>query len=203
MKIIEIKTEEDIKRQNYNNFGKIVSSLKLTSSRSEYIFDIILKYRSKTKKTVKLRFKDFKMVKYFISKHSKVNFRNKNMNLKNIFGLLILIIVFSLPVAPVLSAEEPSQDYSVCIDSMVVAEGDASPDCNLLSIPAREVEDPFIQAISYFNSKMNVILLENIVSQYEYYDVPFYIYESFMNSVSKEEYWKECIEGFYNYSIVY
>ena len=113
-------------------------------------------------------------------------------------GILIIYILFILTVYS--SAE---QTYNSCVDKTVVTQTDTDPACNLLSIPAKEVTDPYVFAVSYFNSRLNLILRENVVSEFAYYDVPYYIYKSFMNAGSKESYWKNCIKDIYNYDVVY
>ena len=155
------------------------------------------------KTLIKFMFNDFKMVKYFISKLSGASFRANNMKIKDIFGVSIILIFFLLATTSLGLSDPRPGEYFNCIDSEIIAEQGINENCDILSIPAREVEDPYIFAISYFNSKMNVIVDENLVSQYEYFEVPFYIYESFMNAVSKEDYWNRCINGVYDYRLVY
>ena len=116
-------------------------------------------------------------------------------------GTLILFSILSLNSYSL--ALEDNGSHVECIDDRVVTEEDENPECNLLSIPAREVTDPYVFAVSYFNYKMNIILRENIVSEFAYYDVPFYIYKSFMNSDSKEIYWEYCIKDVYKYELIY
>ena len=203
MKIIEIKTVDHIKKQKYHELGRIVSAGESQVSSDVYTYDIILEKKRDNKNLIKFRFNDFKMVKYFISKLSGAHFRANIMRIKDIFGVSIILIFFLFITTSIAISDPQPHDFSECIDSQIIAEQGINEDCNILSIPAREVEDPYVFAISYFNSKMNVIVDENLVSQYEYFDVPFYIYESFMNARSKEEYWKRCINGTYDYRLVY
>ena len=116
------------------------------------------------------------------------------------YGKLILLVLL-LSAANSFALED--QPVPSCRDDRVVTEKDEEPECNLLSIPAREIDDPYVFAASYFNYKMNIILRENVVSEYAYYDVPYYIFKSFMNSDSKESYWKYCIKDKFNYEIIY
>lgn len=114
-----------------------------------------------------------------------------------------IILFFLLFLSVNSSAEQVNESYTECKDGRVVTERDMKPECNLLSIPAREIDDKYIFAASYFNNTMNIILRENLVSEFAYQDVPFYIYKSFMNSDSKESYWENCINEIYDYEIVY
>ena len=115
----------------------------------------------------------------------------------------ILILFILILTAGSSSAQQKNESSAGCSDDSVVTENDKKPECNLLSIPAREVDDEYIYAASYFNSRMNIILRENVVSEFAYSDVPYYIYKSFMNADSKESYWKNCIKDKYAYDFIY
>ena len=72
-----------------------------------------------------------------------------------------------------------------------------------MSFPAVSTDDPYFLAVSYFNSKMNLIVKENYVSQYEYIGVPFPIYKSFVYSANKKDYFENCIKDRYDALKVY
>jgi len=116
-------------------------------------------------------------------------------------GILFLFILLLTSVYA--NAGEADESYTSCRDDTVVTEVDTNPECNLLSFPAREIDDPYVFAASYFNYKMNIILRENVVSEFAYLDVPYYIYKSFMNADSKETYWENCIKDKYNRELIY
>lgn len=116
----------------------------------------------------------------------------------------ILLFCFFLTVSTQLMAEELSGDYTTdCVDESIISEEDRSPDYNLLSFPAVSTDDPYIVAASYFNSKLSVIVREDFVSQYEYSNVPYYIYKSFINSGSVKDYYNRCIKNVYESVKVY
>ena len=122
------------------------------------------------------------------------------MKIKVTAILVFFTVVCSTGSASAGQLREPGAG---CKNDSVLSEKDTEPEYNLLSIPAREVNDPYILAVSYFNSVMNVILRENVVSEFSYSGVPYYIYKSFINAESKESYWKNCIKDIYDYEIIY
>ena len=112
--------------------------------------------------------------------------------------IILPIIFFIFSVSNV-----KSENNFPCIDEEILTETEKSPDYNLLSFPAVSTDDPYFLAVSYFNSKMNLIVKENYVSQYEYLGVPFPIYKSFLYSADKKDYFEKCIKDRYDALKVY
>ena len=96
-----------------------------------------------------------------------------------------------------------SQDNLLCIDEQILSEPEKSPGHNLLSFPAVPTDDPYFIAASYFNNKMNIIVKEDYVSQYEYLGVPYTVYKSFLNSELKNDFFEKCIKDRYDALKVY
>jgi len=111
---------------------------------------------------------------------------------------LLIIFLFLTTAAQADSGSNP-----LCIDEQILSEPEKSPAYNLLSFPAESTGDKYVIAISYFNNKMNIIVRENYVTQYEYSAVPFTVYKSFLYSEKKKDFYKKCIKDHYEVSKVY
>ena len=96
-----------------------------------------------------------------------------------------------------------SQDNLSCVNEEILSEAEKNPGYNLLSFPAVSTDDPYFLAASYFNNKMNIIVKEDYVSQYEYLGVPYAVYKSFLNSEVKKDYFEKCIMDRYDALKVY
>ena len=101
------------------------------------------------------------------------------------------------------AAHADSVNNPLCIDEQILSEPEKTPAYNLLSFPAESTGDKYVIAISYFNNKMNIIVRDNYVTQYEYSGVPFKVYKSFLYSVDKKEFYRKCIKDHYEVLKVY
>ena len=81
VKPIEIKSEEDIKKFNYYKLGKVISKKEFTKLENGYLFEVTISSSVITDRIYKIRFCDLKLMKFFISKLSKANFKRKRMGL--------------------------------------------------------------------------------------------------------------------------
>ena len=204
MKLKEIKDEDDIRRINYYLLGKIVSRHYPFPEENPGLIDLEVTRTGNSKDPFLFRFYDNKLVQYFITKLSQANFKRERMKIK--YGMkTALIIILFITASLSLSAGLSHADYAAdCVNEKVLSENEKTPDYNFLSFPAIEVvDDPHILAISYFNSRLSIIVRENYVTQYEYLSVPYYIYKSFINSPSKNDYYKLCIKNVYESEKIY
>ena len=123
------------------------------------------------------------------------------MEIKYCMKALLIFLLFIICLFA--ETKVNSADNSLCIDEQILSEPERSPRYNLLSFPAVSTDDPYIIAASYFNNKMNIIVRENYVTQYEYSGVPYPVYKSFLNSEVIKEYFENCIKDYYEVSKVY
>jgi hypothetical protein len=123
------------------------------------------------------------------------------VEIKYCMKTLLIILLFIICVFA--ETKVNSGDNSLCIDEQILSEPERSPRYNLLSFPAVSTDDPYIIAASYFNNKMNIIVRENYVTQYEYSGVSYPVYKSFLNSEVKKDYYENCIKDYYEVSKVY
>jgi len=195
-------SEEDIRRINNYSLNRTISRKSTYSEGSSEFADLEVMQYKESKQPLTFRFYNIKLVKYFVTKLSQVNFKRVRMNIKYGMKIVILMLLIFTGYAKA-DTNNNSQDYSDCIDEEVITDAEKSPEYNLLSFPAIATEDPYILAVSYFNSKLNIILRKNYVSQYEYSGVPYYIYKSFITSPDKKDYFKRCIKDLYEAKKVY
>ena len=80
-KTIEIKSEEDIRRINYYNLCKVLSKYESGPNNSTYLYEIDVSRSNNRRGIYKFRFFDYKLMKYFISKLSKANFKKERMRI--------------------------------------------------------------------------------------------------------------------------
>ena len=82
-KTIEIKSEEDIRKINYYNFNKVLSKYETGPDNSTYLYELDVSRSNNRRGIYKFRFFDFKLMKYFISKLSKANFKRERMRIND------------------------------------------------------------------------------------------------------------------------
>ena len=199
MTVKEIKTEEEIRKINYYVLGKIVSRTSHISDENVWT-DIEVEPFNKNKMPRKFRFFDKRLLKYFVTKLKQANFRRKHMEIK--FGS-VLFFIFALLLIASYPTDISADTYQECINEQLLSEEEKNPAYNLLSFPAVSTEDPDILAVSYFNSKINIITTENYVTQYEYSGVPYSVYRTFLSSPETKDYYERCIKDRYDVVKVY
>ena len=196
-----ISTEDQIRQVNYFILGKV---LKMENHQSENNIwtDLEIEHQGKNKNSVKFRFNDYKLLKYFVTKLSQANFKKVGIKIK--YGNTVLILILSLFLSAAFTYKEVSAETGpLCIDEGLLTEQEKNPGYNLLSFPAVSAGDPHILAVSYFNNKINIITRENYVTQYQYSGVPYTVYKTFLNSDDKKEYYNDCIKDRYEVIKVY
>ncbi len=195
-----ISTEEEIRNINYYKLGKVRSFSNLLPENNEWI-EIDVDYHGRKDIPQKFRFRDMKLLRYFVTKLSQANFKRAGMKIKYEMTVIILLCLFSsLIVTGRLHSEEITP---VCINEELLTGAEKTPVYNLLSFPAVSTGDPYVVAVSYFNNKINIITRENYVSQYQYSGVPYSVYKTFLNSEEKKDYYMRCIKDNYEVLKVY
>ena len=112
--------------------------------------------------------------------------------------IFLLFIIFIFQGTAVNSAENSS-----CVDEQILSEQEKTARFNNLSFPAVPIDDPYIIATSYFNSKMDILVKENYVTHFEYSGVPYPVYKSFLNSEAKKDFYEKCITDNYEVRKLY
>ena len=80
-KLIEVKTEEDIDRINYYSLNKVIYKKEANLADSKYLYALEVSRSNNREGLFKFIFYDFKLMKYFISKLSKANFKRERMKI--------------------------------------------------------------------------------------------------------------------------
>ena len=141
-------SEEDIRRINYYSLNRTISRKSTYSEGSSELADLRVMQYKESKQPLTFRFYNIKLVKYFVTKLSQVNFKRVRTNMKYGIKIVILMLLIFTGSAKA-DTNNNSQDYSDCIDEEVITDAEKSPEYNLLSFPAIATDDPYILAISF------------------------------------------------------
>ena len=81
VKLIEIKSEDVLKKFNFYKLGRVISKKEFPNFDHGYLFELDITSSVINNRLYKIRFCDLKLMKFFISKLSKANFKRKRMEL--------------------------------------------------------------------------------------------------------------------------
>lgn len=197
----EIRQEQDIRKVNYYRLGKI-STRRSIYNESEAFIELEVQSANSEKGPVLFRFFDVKLLKYFVTKLKSANFKRNAMEIKYGMKLLIMLCLF-LSTASFASDTTENNTRALCINEDILSEQENDAAYDRLSYPAVSTGDPYILAVSYFNNKLYVITREDYASQYEFEDVPYSLYKTFINSDEKKDFYKRCIKDYYESARIY
>ncbi len=197
----EIRLEEDIRKINYYGLGKIRTRRNIFSD-SEACIELEVMSLNSNKGPVLFRFFDLKLVKYFVTKLTRANFKRTGMEIKYGMKLIFFICLFFTTAS---YAADTADNYGrlLCINEDLLTEQEKGQEYDRLSFPAVSTGDPYILAVSFFNNKLYIITRENYVTQYEFKDVPFALYKTFINNKEKKGFYKSCIKDNYESIRIY
>lgn len=197
----EIRQQQDIRKVNYYRLGKICTRRSIYNE-SEAFIELEVQSANSEKGPVLFRFFDVKLLKYFVTKLKSANFKRNAMEIKYGMKLLIMLCLF-LSTASFASDTTENNTRALCINEDILSEQEKDAAYDRLSYPAVSTGDPYILAVSYFNNKLYVITREDYASQYEFEDVPYSLYKTFINSDEKKDFYKRCIKDYYESARIY
>ncbi len=82
VKLFEIKSEEEINKFNYYKLGQVKSKKEFPKVENGFLFELIISSSITKNRLYKIRFYNEKLMKFFISKLSKANFKRKRLKIK-------------------------------------------------------------------------------------------------------------------------